>query len=178
MAITKSKKKEVVKQYEEWLQNSQGLIVTEYTGLNMKEMDALRSKIREAGGEFHILKNTLAKIAFTNANYPFDDDLFVNSTAVGFAFEDPPALAKAFMDFAKETDFLKVKCGYLNNEILSADEVKALANLPSLPVLRAQMLSTIMAPATKLARILAEPGRQIAAVIKSFSEKEAAPETA
>jgi len=178
LAITKEKKQEVVKQYEEWLANSQGMIVSEYVGLSVKDLDALRKSIRETGGEFHILKNTLAKIAFDNAKIAYNEETFVKSTAVGFAFEDPPALAKAIVDFSKENDSLKVKSGYLNGEMLSADEVKALASLPSLPVLRAQLLSTILAPATQIARVLAEPGRQIAAVLKAYSEKESSPEAA
>ncbi|MCD6401815.1 MAG: 50S ribosomal protein L10 [Anaerolineales bacterium] len=176
MAITKQQKKELIEQYEEWINKSQGLIVTEYIGLSMNDMDDLRKRVREAGGEYHILKNTLAKIAFDNVKLQYNPENFIKTTAVGFAFEDPPALAKAMMGFAKESDFLKVKCGYLNGELISPAEVKALADLPPLPVLRAHLLRTILAPATQLARILSEPGRQIAAVIKAYSEKDTASE--
>lgn len=178
MAISREKKEQIIKQYEAWLNNSQSTIVAEYTGLNMHDFDELRSKVREAGGEFHVMKNTLAKIAFKNTGVEFSDEIFTGSTAVAFAFEDPPALAKAIVDFAKRNEFLKVKCGYLGKQQVSAAEVTALAELPPLPVLRAQLLGTLMAPATKLARILAEPGRQIASVLKAYSEKDAAPEAA
>ena len=63
MAITKEQKREIVAQYGEWLEKSQAFVLTEYTGMTMKDMDELRAKVREAGGEFHVVKNTLVKLA-------------------------------------------------------------------------------------------------------------------
>ena len=178
MANTKEQKREIVTQYGEWLERSDAFVVTEYTGLTVKDMDALRSKIREAGGEFHVVKNTLVKLALKDAEINIEEEHFLGSTAIGFAFEDPPALAKAITDFAKESDFVKVKVGYLEKQMMSAAEVKALADLPPLPVMRATLLSTILAPASQLVRTLVEPGRQVAAVMKAYSERDAAPEAA
>lgn len=178
MAISKEKKQEIVAQYGEWLERSQSLIITEYIGLTVKDMDELRAKVREAGGEFHIVKNTLAKLALGAASLEIDDEHFVGTAAIGFAHEDPPALAKAITDFAKGSSFLKVKAGYLDNRLMSAAEVRILANVPPLPVMRAILLSTILAPATQLVRTLSEPGRQVAAVLKAFSDKDAVPEAA
>lgn len=176
MAITKERKRELVDQYINWVKSSQALIVTEYTGLPMKQMDELRSKMREAGGEYHVVKNTLGKIAFEETGLPLPEALFEGSTAIGFAFEDPPAAAKALTEFIRTTEFLKIKGGFLGERNLSADEVNALADLPPLPVLRAQLLGVLMAPASKLARTLAEPGRQIAAVVRAYGERDAVPE--
>jgi len=178
LAITKEQKKELVKQYGDWLERSESWVIAEYTGMTMKDMDTLRSSVREAGGEFHVVKNTLVKRAFKNAGIDFEEEHFLGSTAIGFAFEDPPALAKAINEFAKESKFLNIKVGYLDKQMMSVAEVKALATLPPLPVMRATLLSTIMAPASQLVRTLAEPGRQVAAVLKAFSEKDAAPEAA
>ena len=178
MALTKEQKRKVVAQYGEWLERSDAFVLAEYTGMTMKDMDELRAKIREAGGEFHVVKNTLTKLALKDAEIDFEEDHFLSSTAIGFAFEDPPALAKAMTDFARESDFLNVKVGYLDKQMMSAAEVKALADLPPLPVMRAILLSTILAPASQLVRTLAEPGRQIAAVMKAYSERDAAPEAA
>jgi large subunit ribosomal protein L10 len=171
LAISKEKKREVVAQYQDWMERSKAMVVTEYVGLNMNDLDELRAKIREAGGEFHIVKNTLVKLALKNVDLPIEEQHFLGSTAIGFAFEDPPALAKAMTDFAKESDYLKIKFGYLDKQLVAADEVKALANMPPLPVMRAQLLSALLAPATQLASIFAAPGRQIAAVVKAFSEQ-------
>lgn len=178
MALTKEQKRKAVAQYGEWLERSDAFVLAEYTGMTMKDMDELRAKIREAGGEFHVVKNTLTKLALKDAEIDFEEDHFLSSTAIGFAFEDPPALAKAMTDFAHESDFLNVKVGYLDKQMMSAAEVKALADLPPLPVMRATLLSTILAPASQLVRTLAEPGRQVAAVMKAYSERDAAPEAA
>jgi large subunit ribosomal protein L10 len=176
LAITKKQKREIVAQYGDWLERSDAFVITEYTGLTMKAMDELRGKIREVGGEFHVVKNTLVKLALEDADIAFDEEHFLGSTAIGFAFEDPPALAKVISEFAKESDFVKIKVGYLEKQMMSAADVNALADLPPLPVMRATLLSTILAPASQLVRTLAEPGRQVAAVLKAYSEQDAAPE--
>lgn len=177
MAITKARKRELVEAYMEWLGKSKAVILAEYLGLTMKDMDALRSKVREAGGEFHVIKNTLGKLAFQEAGYEVPEEFFAGSTAAGFAFADAPAVAKALMDFARTAEALNVKGGYMDARPVSAEQVKALAELPPLPVLRAQLLGTLLAPASQLARLLAEPGRQVATVLKAFSEKEGTPAT-
>lgn len=178
MAYSKERKREIVAQYVDWVNSSQALIVTEYKGLSVKDLDQLRSKLREVGGEFHIFKNTFGKLAFEQAQLPVPEGYFEGSTAISFAFEDGPAMAKALMSFAAGTEFIKVKGGYLEKEPISPAEVKALAELPPLPVLRAILLGTIMAPASKLTRLFAEPGRQVAAVLKAYAEKDAAAEAA
>lgn len=174
MAISKDKKKEIVDQYGDWLERSLALVMAEYLGMKVKDMEELRSRVREAGGEFHVVKNTLMTRVLEDNGMEYENDHFLETTAIGFAFEDAPALAKAMTDFAKESDFLKIKAGYLERRLMSADEVVALANVPPLPVMRATLLSTILAPASQLARTLAEPGRQIAAVLRAYSDAEAA----
>jgi large subunit ribosomal protein L10 len=171
LAITKQGKETILAQYQEWMAKSVALILVEYTGVKMSELDTIRAKVREAGGEFHIVKNTLAKRAFDAAGMPIGPGYLENSTAVGFAFSDAASVAKALADMDKSMEDVKIKGGYLGKQVLSTNEVKALANLPPLPVVRAQLLGTILAPAGKLVRTLAEPGRQVAAVIKAFADK-------
>jgi len=173
LAITKKHKDELVAQYTEWLKSSEAMVFAEYTGMTMKDLDALRVKIRDVGGEFHIIKNTLGKLAFQEAGLPLVEELFDGSTAVGFAFKDTPAFAKAVIEYAKAVETFKIKGGYLESKPISANGVKSLAELPPLSVLRAQLLGTLLAPASKLVRTLAEPGRSIAAVIKAYSEPDA-----
>jgi large subunit ribosomal protein L10 len=138
----------------------------------------LRSKVRDAGGEFHIIKNTLGKLAFTSRGYEAPDDHFLGSTALGIAYDDPPSLAKAIFDYSKQVDFVKIKGGFLGKKHLTAEEIITLASLPPLPVARAQLLSTLLAPASQLSRLLAEPGRQIAQVLKSYADSESVTATA
>jgi large subunit ribosomal protein L10 len=175
LAVTKKRKQELVAEYRELLSKSKAVIITEYTGLTMKQIDDLRSKIREVGGEFHVVKNTLGRLAFEEAGFPVSEKLFEGSTAAGFAFDDAAALAKMMSSFTRTNDALKIKGGYLDMRPMKAAQVTALADLPSLPVMRAQLLGTIMAPASQLARVLAEPARQVAAVVKAYAEKDAIP---
>lgn len=175
MAISKEKKEELVSQYVDWINNSRALILTEYKGLTMKDLDEIRQKARDTGGEYHIVKNTLGEIAFRNAGLKIQEGTFIGTTAIGFAFTDAPGMAKVIADKAKESDFIRLKCGYLNKEIISSAEIVELAELPPLPVVRARLMGTILAPANKLVRTLAEPARQLTAVVKAYSELESAP---
>lgn len=174
MAITKERKNELINQYSEWLKQSQALVLTQYVGLTMKDIDTLRAKVRENGGEFHIIKNTLAKRAFEQAGYAVQKDQLEGSSAIVFAFTDAAATVKTVTDYAKSSEFLKIKGGFLEKQALTPEGVRALADLPPLPVVRSQLLGTLLAPASKLVRTLAEPGRMIAAVIKAHADLEPA----
>jgi large subunit ribosomal protein L10 len=174
LAISKQRKEEVFNQYTEWLDKSQAVILVEYTGITMKEFDNIRAKIRECGGEFHVLKNTLAKKAFESREVSFPAGTFEKSTAAAFAFGDVAGTAKALSDVTKSIEFVKVKGGFMDKQTLSVVQVKSLASMPPLPVVRAQLLGVIQAPAGKLVRTLAEPARQVAAVLKAYSDKNVA----
>lgn len=178
MAVSKERKEEIVAKYQGWLGKSQAVIMTEFVGLSMKNLDELRRNIREVGGEFHILKNTLGIIAFENSGLVLPEGYFEGSTAAGFAYDDAPGLAKAMTDFSNEVEFLKIKGGYLEAQPVSAEEIKVLAKVPPLPIMRAHLLGTIVAPASKLARTLAEPARQVASVLKAYADKDASPASA
>ncbi|MCC6299688.1 MAG: 50S ribosomal protein L10 [Anaerolineales bacterium] len=174
MAVSKERKQEVLATYEEWLKKSQSVILVEYTGAKMKDLDGIRAKVREAGGEFHVLKNTLARRAFAANGMDFPQDFLVKSTAVSFAFTDPASTAKALTDAMKGKDFIKVKGGFMSGQVLTTAQVKALSDMPPLPVVRAQLLGVLQAPAGKLVRTIAEPARGLAAVIKAFADKPSA----
>ncbi len=98
-------------------------------------------------------------------------DILVKSTAVSFAFTDPASTAKALADATKGNEFVKVKGGFMAGQKLSAAQVKSLADMPPLPVMRAQLLGMLQAPAGKLVRTIAEPARGLAAVVKAFSRR-------
>ena len=171
MAVSKARKNEVLASYNDWLEKSEAIILVEYTGVTMKNLDNIRAKIRETGGEFHVVKNTLARRAFADNGMDFPQEYLLNSTAVSFAFSDPASTAKALSDATKGLDFIKVKGGFMDGQVLNADQVKTLASMPPLPVVRAQLLGVLQAPAGKLVRTIAEPARGLAAVIKAFTEK-------
>jgi large subunit ribosomal protein L10 len=171
LAVSKERKAETLTTYAEWLKKSQAVILVEYTGARMKDLDAIRAKVRESGGEFHVVKNTLARRAFKDSGMSLPQNFLVQSTAVLFAFTDPASTAKALTEAAKGKDFVKVKGGFMSGQALNPAQIKSLAEMPPLPVMRAQLLGVLQAPAGKLVRTLAEPARGLAAVIKAFTEK-------
>lgn len=171
MAFTKEQKTDMLNQYQTWLNESQATVLLEYKGMTMKDVDILRDKVREAGGEVHVVKNTLLGLAMKNAGMDQPKDYLEGSTAISFAFRDPPALAKILSDATAKSEIFKIKGGYLGTKVISAAEIKALAEMPPLPVLQARLLGVLMAPASQLARTLAEPARSLAAVVKAYSEK-------
>lgn len=173
MAITKQRKQELLATYKDWFGRSQAIILVEYTGVTMKNLDAIRARIRENGGEFHVVKNTLAKLAFKEAGMPIPDEMLENSTAIGLAFSDVAGTAKALDEFAKSVPAIKVKGAFMDSEVLGPEQVKALATLPSLPILQAQLLGLLQAPAGKLVRTIAEPARQVASVFKAYADQAA-----
>lgn len=171
MAHTKEKKKAIASKYEGWLTKAEAVFFTEYSGLAMPAFDDLRKRIREAGGEFHVVKNTLGKRAFKAAGYEVPEETLLGSTAVGLAFSDAPGVAKAITEFSKDKEALKIKGGFLGKQYLSKQEVARLATLPPLPVVRSQFLAMLNTPASQLVRLLAEPGRRVAQVLKARADK-------
>ncbi len=174
MAISRQKKDEVLAQYKDWLERSQAVILVEYTGVTVQHLDAIRAKVRESGGEFHIVKNTLARRVFEAGEMGTPAGYFEKSTAITFAFDDAAATAKALNEATKGSEFVKVKGGFLNKQIMDAAQVKALAELPPLPVVRSQLLGVLQAPAGKLVRTIAEPARSLATVFKAYADQAAA----
>ena len=174
MAISKQQKEELVTQYKKWVEESDGMVLTHYHKLSVKDISELRKEIRESGGEFHIIKNTLAKRAFEESGREWKEGVFSGPTALGVSYNNPTGLAKALKTFAKENGTIEIKSGYLAERLVTAEEINALADLPSMDEMRAKLLSTIAAPASQIVRTLAEPGRQVAAVLKAYSEQAAA----
>ena len=173
MAISKQRKSELLTEYVDWMKRSQAVILVEYSGAKMKDLDAIRAKIRDTGGEFHIVKNTLARRAFKENGMELPQDYLVKSTAVLFAFTDPASTAKALSDATKGSEFVKVKGGFMSGQSLNTAQVKVLSELPPLPVMRATLLGVLQAPAGKLVRTIAEPARGLAGVIKAYADKAA-----
>jgi large subunit ribosomal protein L10 len=172
LAISRKRKEELVGQYTNWLDKSQALYLTEYAGLSMKQVDDLRSKVRDVGGEFHIVKNTLGEVAFKSAGLDLPEKFLLGSSAIVFAFRNAPETAKVLSDFARTSEFVKIKGGYWTEANFRKRSNQADCRRCRDARL---LLGVISAPASKLVRTLAEPARQVAAVLKSYADKDSAP---
>jgi large subunit ribosomal protein L10 len=171
LALSREKKQEVLDQYKQWLDNSQAIVLVEYAGIKMTAFDAIRAKVRETGGEFHVVKNTLARKVFEANGMTIPAGYLEKSTAMVFAFKDAAATTKALTEATAKMEAIKLKGGFLDKQALNPAQVKALAELPPLPVVRAQLLGVLQAPAGKLVRTIAEPARSLASVFRAYADQ-------
>ena len=169
MAFSKQHKGELLAQYGTWIKNSQVVFVLEYSRMGMKEIDGMRAKVRDVGGQVHVVKNTVMQLALKEAGIKSDE--LIGSLLFGFALENPPAMAKVLVDSTRNSEIFKLKGGYLGGHAFPATSVRSLAELPPLPVVRAHLLGVLQAPAGRLVRTLAEPSRQIARALQAYSEQ-------
>lgn len=172
MAISKARKDELMEQYVGLLNDSKAVFLTEYTGMGVKELEALRVEVRKAEGSFHITKNTLMRYALEQTDNPVPADLLKGQTAAGFATGEAPTLAKAFIDYAKKEDKFVIKGGILDGKVLTANDVKALADLPSLDQLRGQIIGLISAPAQGIVSAVTSGVRQVVNVLDAYVKQD------
>lgn len=170
MAFTRKEKEAMVDQYKDWVEKSNAFFVMSYQNMNMQAVDEARAQLRDVNGELHVVKNRLFKRVMKDMNLDYEEGFWEENNMVSFAFSDAPSVAKVMSEIAK-TNVFDIRLGYMDEKLLSASQVKALADLPTLPVMRGILLGTIMASATKLVRTLAEPARSMAAVVKAYSEE-------
>ena len=167
----RAEKKILTAEYVGRLNASPFFIVVNYQGLKVAHMTELRKRLLQAGAEVHIVKNSIFRIAAKEAGVADLNGALAGQLAVVTGKKDISAAAKALKNFAAEFDKLKFKFGYLDNQRLEQEAIIALADLPSLDVLRAKLLGLLNAPATKLAILINTPASQLAQVIKAKSEK-------
>ena len=153
------------------LTQAQVALVVHNTGLNAAQMTELRRKMREAGAEFKISKNRLAKIAAKDTVYEQISDLLKGPSAIATS-KDPVAVAKGLVDFAKANEKLVIIGGAYGTQKLDAKGVEMLSKLPSLDQLRGKIIGLLQAPAQRIASVLQAPAGQVARVIAAKSKKE------
>jgi large subunit ribosomal protein L10 len=167
----RAEKKLLTRDYVARLNASPFFIVVGYKGLKVAHLTELRKRLVQAGAEVHVVKNSIFRVAAQEAGVGDLNGALAGQMAVVTGKKDISAAAKALKNFAAEFDKLKFKFGYLNNQRLEEAAIVALADLPSLDVLRAKILGLLVAPATKLAILINTPASQLAQVIKAKSEK-------
>lgn len=167
-------KKFIVGDLKEKLNASPFLLLVEYTGMKVPHFAELRKRLAESGAECHVIKSTMLSKALGEAGWPEPEKALTGQIAMITGPSDICAAAKAVKTFKAEFEKPDIRGGVLDREILSVEQITALADLPAKPVLQGQLLGVLLAPATKLVRVLNEPAASLARVLKAKSEKEGA----
>ena len=169
-AVDRAQKSELVSGLGEVFENTGVVVVAHYSGLNVAQMTALRSRMRDAGASLKVAKNRLVKLALKGTDAEHISDLFQGPTVIAYS-ADPVAAPKVAADFAKTNDKFVILGGAMGRTNLDRQGVEALATLPSLDELRARLVGMINTPATRLAGVLQAPAGQLARVFGAYAKK-------
>jgi large subunit ribosomal protein L10 len=167
----RAEKQYLTREYAARLNASPFFIVVDYKGLKVGPMTDLRKRLNRAGSEIHIVKNSIFRLAAKEAGVADLNGALTGQMAVVTGQKDISAAAKVVKNFNAEFDKLKIKFGYLNNNRLESPDIIALADLPSIEVLRGKLLGLLLAPATKLVVLLNTPASQLARVLQARVDK-------
>jgi large subunit ribosomal protein L10 len=168
--VLRAKKTEIVDGLRGVFSDAGVVVVTHYQGLSVAEVTELRRGMHAAGARFRVTKNRLAKIALADTPYATLAELFTGPTAIAFS-SDPVAAPKAAVTYAKRNEKLLIIGGALGGTLLTSEQVRALADLPSIDELRARLVGLLNTPATRLVTLLQAPGSQIARVLAAHVDQ-------
>ena len=172
--MNRSQKSAIIEQLKAQATAASFSVVTDFKGLSVEELTRLRIAVRNSGNEYHVVKNTLARLAFSDSAHESIKDLFKENCAVALGAGDPVALAKVVSAFAKTNKKLVIKHGCLDGKPLTAADVDALATLPSKPELIARALGTMNAVPTNFVCLFANIIRGLLYALKAIEAKKAA----
>jgi large subunit ribosomal protein L10 len=172
LAITKEKKHELVSEYVDLLQNSHAVVFVQLQGLTVGQVTDLRTRIRETGGKYHVVKNTLFRLALREADMVVPDTI-QGPIAVTFCPEDVAPVVKAVADFGKgmEGRTFSIVGGIIEQEALAAEQAQALSSMPTKDQLFAQILAGLNAPGSQLVGVLTGGIRQVLSVLQARVEQ-------
>ena len=167
MPLQRDEKEAIVAEMTEQLGNAEAVIFTDYRGLDVAEISALRRKLRKGGSQLQVIKNTLALRAFADADIELTEEMLLGPTAVALLFEELAGPAKALLDCARETERLVIKGGFMGGRLLDADAVKALSTLPTREELLGKVLGVFTAPQRGTVTVLQAPMRDFLNVMNA-----------
>jgi large subunit ribosomal protein L10 len=169
--VERAVKQKTVETLHEDLGKIAAVFAIDYRGLKVAEATEFRNKIRETGGTYRVVKNTLTKRALEGTGLESLEPHLEGMTGLAFTETDPVALAKAIHDFAKDVPAIAFKGGILDDKAMDEGQFKALASLPSKESLQAQLLSVMQAPIRNLLSVLQAPSRDLILVLKAKADK-------
>ena len=174
MALGLEDKKTIVADVAETASNALSLVVADARGVNVTDMTALRAKARAENVVLRVVKNSLAKRAFTDTEFSCLDEALVGPSLFGFSMEDPGAAARLFKDFAKENEDFEVKVLAVGGEMMGSDKIDVLAKLPTRDQALSMLANVMLAPITKFVRTTNDiPGRVVRVVDQVAKQKAA-----
>jgi large subunit ribosomal protein L10 len=171
--VDRAEKREAVKALHDVFASTGAVVVAHYAGLSVSDMTKFRRDMRRAGGQVKVAKNRLVKLALEGTDAKGIVELLKGPTCLAFS-ADPVAAPKVAVKFAKGNDKFVILGGAMGTTVLDPQGVSSLANLPSLDELRGKLIGLIQAPASKIARVLNEPGAQLARVFAAYGNTSAA----
>lgn len=171
--MNKSEKAVIIEAIRDKSEQASFAAITDFKGMTVEELTGLRVKLREAGGEYHVVKNTLGRIALTDGKHDAIRDKFHENCALAFAFDDPVQVAKALSDFAKQSKLFQLRCASLDGKAMTAEQIDALAKLPNREQLLGQLLGTMNAVPTNFVSLFANIIRGLLYALKAIEEKKA-----
>jgi large subunit ribosomal protein L10 len=174
MALSRADKEQLLAEYEEGLKGASHAFVMGYQGIKVPQVTALREKVRQNGGQYIVVKNTLALRAIDGAALEALKDQFVGPTAVAYTDNDPVSLAKALTEFAKDVPALQFKGGVVEGRTIGGDQVKDIAALPSREELIAKLLFLVQSPITRFVRVLAAVPQSFVLVLDQIRQQKEA----
>jgi large subunit ribosomal protein L10 len=171
--MNRSEKQQLIDELHGEFKASAHAVLVDYKGLSVPAVTEFRRKVKAAGSSYRVVKNSLALRAAKDTPLEKLAPKFEGATGVAYTGDDPVALAKVLVDFAKDHPALALKAGLVSgSQVLDAEGVKALSTMPGLKELRARLLGLLQAPATQLVRLLNAPASQLARVLKAHQDKE------
>ena len=171
MPLTRSDKEQLLEEYTEGLAKAPHVFLLGYQGIKVPQVTELRARVRQSGGEYVVVKNTLALRAIDSQALDQLKEHFVGPTAVVFSQNDPVAVAKALTDYAKDVPAVKFKAGLVEGRAIAADQIKDIASLPSREELIAKLLFLLQSPVTRFARVLAAVPQSFVSVLDQVRKK-------
>jgi len=162
-----TKKIFTVQNLAEKLKQAKGLILTDYSGLNVSQINNLRKEIKKAGGEFEVVKNNLIRLAAQNSQLATNDWQLTGPTAALWIYNQDLSPLKILDNFIKQTELPKIKFGFWEGEVLEKEKISQLANLPGIDHLRAQLLASLQSPTFRLANALSWNLKKLILVLKA-----------
>ena len=165
--MNRKEKAQVVSDLGEKVKGFQAVVLTNYRGLKVEQIDRLRQRLREEKISYHVVKNTLMKLASKGTDLEKLDNYFEGPTAMAISYGDPVLLSKILSEFVKTQPSLEIKVGLIQGKVTSPEEVKALATMPSREVLFGQILGGIQGTASQLGAVIYNAIQQVLGTIQA-----------